>query len=328
VKLAGLARVKNEADIIEPFVRHHTRLLDWLTVVDNGSSDGTSRILDALVGEGLPLNVVRDENFEYFQSKIMTYFARASLLALACDRLFLLDADEFLRVASRSELDECLKAIPYECHGLIPWETYVPTPQDARGEANPVCRIRHKRKPNSDTKVVLSRRFVDQSEASVAPGNHFVSSPEPDCLNRPLPNVTLGHFPVRSVAQLQTKALAWNGYIAAGMDDAGLGFQWKAIHDRLLSNRHWSDADFYEIARVYAAREEAPDECDLVEDPFPAMCDNLRYPDLVVIDPFSTALVELRRMAAQHAAARRGRHQGRIQHGAHDAIDVLLTKPG
>src|ERR1700682_3921842 len=93
---AGLSRVKNESDIIEAFVRHHVALLDRLFIVDNESSDGTGAILAALQAEGLPLTVLGDRTFGYFQSEIMSYLARATLAATAVDRLFLLDADEFL----------------------------------------------------------------------------------------------------------------------------------------------------------------------------------------------------------------------------------------
>ena len=41
--------LRNEADVVESFVRHNLSLLDGLLVVDHGSSDGTSEILDALV---------------------------------------------------------------------------------------------------------------------------------------------------------------------------------------------------------------------------------------------------------------------------------------
>jgi glycosyltransferase involved in cell wall biosynthesis len=52
MKLFGAAMLRNEADIVESFVRHNLSLLDGLLVVDHGSSDGTSEILDALVTEG------------------------------------------------------------------------------------------------------------------------------------------------------------------------------------------------------------------------------------------------------------------------------------
>ena len=48
MKLYGVAMVRNEADIIEAFVRHNLTVLDGLVVVDHSSDDGTSEILSAL----------------------------------------------------------------------------------------------------------------------------------------------------------------------------------------------------------------------------------------------------------------------------------------
>jgi hypothetical protein len=61
MKLVGAAMLRNEADVVESFVRRNLSLLVGLLVVAHGSSDGTSEILDALVAEGLSLEVDRDE---------------------------------------------------------------------------------------------------------------------------------------------------------------------------------------------------------------------------------------------------------------------------
>ena len=60
MRIVGVAMVRNEADIVEAFVRHNLTQVDALTVVDHGSTDGTSEILAALVAEGLPLALERD----------------------------------------------------------------------------------------------------------------------------------------------------------------------------------------------------------------------------------------------------------------------------
>jgi hypothetical protein len=47
----AIACVKNEQDIIEPFLRHHAPLMDLIFVLDNNSSDDTHRIIAQLVQE-------------------------------------------------------------------------------------------------------------------------------------------------------------------------------------------------------------------------------------------------------------------------------------
>jgi len=60
MRLIGVAMVRNEADIVEAFVRHNLTVLDAMVVVDHGSLDGTEEILALLQREGLPLRVIRD----------------------------------------------------------------------------------------------------------------------------------------------------------------------------------------------------------------------------------------------------------------------------
>ncbi len=57
MRVVGVSRVLDEADVIEPFIRHHAALLDLPIVLDNGSSDGTVEILRALHEEGVALQV-------------------------------------------------------------------------------------------------------------------------------------------------------------------------------------------------------------------------------------------------------------------------------
>ena len=77
--LCAAAIVRNEADIIEAFVRHNLAVVDRLAVVDHGSFDGTTEILAALVREGLPLTVGRDERAGFFQPEVLTPLARELL---------------------------------------------------------------------------------------------------------------------------------------------------------------------------------------------------------------------------------------------------------
>ena len=54
-RCAGLAMVRNEADVIEWWIRYNLRVLDCLRVVDHQSLDNTVEILEALRDEGLPI---------------------------------------------------------------------------------------------------------------------------------------------------------------------------------------------------------------------------------------------------------------------------------
>jgi hypothetical protein len=48
VRLVGATTARNAADVVEAFVRHNLTVVDGIAIVDDGSFDSTSDILDAL----------------------------------------------------------------------------------------------------------------------------------------------------------------------------------------------------------------------------------------------------------------------------------------
>src|SRR5260370_17706825 len=95
--LFGVAMVRNEADVIEAFVRHNLGVLDGLAIADHGSLDGTSEILASLQAEGLPLRVGKAAEAAFFQSRHMTGLAREALSGANTDFLFAPDPPDFLK---------------------------------------------------------------------------------------------------------------------------------------------------------------------------------------------------------------------------------------
>ncbi|HVN36345.1 MAG TPA: glycosyltransferase family 2 protein, partial [Casimicrobiaceae bacterium] len=59
MRLAGIAVIRDEEDVLEAFVRHNVRFLDHLYIVAHRCRDGSERILQSLRCEGLPISVVR-----------------------------------------------------------------------------------------------------------------------------------------------------------------------------------------------------------------------------------------------------------------------------
>ena len=58
MRLIGVAMVRNEADIIEAFVRTNLVLLDALYVMAHRCEGGTAEILQAMYREGLQIRVM------------------------------------------------------------------------------------------------------------------------------------------------------------------------------------------------------------------------------------------------------------------------------
>lgn len=275
--VVGLSMVKNEEDVIEPFVRHNLQFLDLLYVADNGSTDRTRDILVALEREGLPLVVFDDPVVSYRQSEKMTRFLRGISAASFPDFLVPLDADEFLRCASREWFNEQLARIPKGGVGYAPWVTYVVTPDDpGRDAGDPPRSITHRRReerPAWDKAILrLDGRFAPS--LVITQGNHDVRRRHGGALaSVRLEGVSLAHFPVRSAEQLTTKAVVgWMAYLARDRDarQSPDGFQWREAFDLVLARGGIPPEELPERSMLYAQDPRAIDwSRDAVEDPVP-----------------------------------------------------------
>ena len=200
----------NEADIIEAFVRHNLRFLDALVVLDHLSIDGTRDILQELVQEGLPLVVLHDQNRAFNQGERQTQMAREYLQKLNADFSFALDADEFLKIGTRQDLESAISMVPPGCHALVPMENYFGS--SGSPDINPIRRIT-KRMPDpaGPRKVLLRRDFANEPGGQVSLGNHaalrVVNGTVQALPHVLLERASLAHFPVRSPEQIAKKAL-------------------------------------------------------------------------------------------------------------------------
>lgn len=111
-KIAGLAMVRNEADIIETFVRYNLKFLDEMIIVLHSPLDDTPRIVEQLRAEGLPIVVEHNHELGYSKAEWMNKVARDVLAAKRADFMFMLDADEFIKSPSRAYLNEAINSIP------------------------------------------------------------------------------------------------------------------------------------------------------------------------------------------------------------------------
>src|SRR5260221_12837562 len=104
MKIVGISMIRNDADIVESFVRHTLRVLDHLFVIVHSPEDGTGEILKALHEEGLPMTLVFDSEPAFLQGERLTWLAREACAAFQPDFIFPLDADEFIVPAERGVL--------------------------------------------------------------------------------------------------------------------------------------------------------------------------------------------------------------------------------
>ncbi|CAG0971095.1 hypothetical protein BURK1_01227 [Burkholderiales bacterium] len=305
--------VRNEADIIEAFVRHNLSVLDGMAVIDHGSVDGTLAILRRLGAERLPLVLFENDMPGYLQEQITTSAVRRVLSQFGADFVFALDADEFLKVPERDGLDRALLAIPPRMHGVLRWLTYVPSfdpaPRDIVGLLRGARRLAVER--HIFHKVVVSRHLMATPDATLSNGNHFVA-PHPDATpenSGPHARVrdafaAIAHVPIRSGAQLVAKvAIKKLGRMAANMDwnpDAASQF----VYGTIRSGRALDAATLLEYAVNWSVVRDKwlpASSVELVDDPFLAPI-ALKYTPQGAADPLPLVLAATERIARRFAS--------------------------
>jgi hypothetical protein len=228
MKLVAISRVKDEADIIEPFIRHHAHTFDVHIVLDDGSSDGTWEILQELEREGLPLVVIRQPSVGYRQRQYMTALMRLAAGRLGADWVVPLDADEFLETSGGTSLAELLGDREPRIF-TIPWNNFVWSPeQDEHRQPNPVLRMRLRMpaSPAPLNKVLIPTRWpLEQLE--LTQGSHAVLHDGQPLPADALDGVRLCHFPVRTKSQFAGKiAIGYLQYAAMPDWDRRHGFHY------------------------------------------------------------------------------------------------------
>jgi hypothetical protein len=224
-KIVGTSMTRNDADIVEPFVRHTLRVLDHLFVIVHPPEDGTGEILKALHAEGLPMTLVFYGEPAFLQGEGLTWLAREAYAAMRPNYIFALDADEFIVPADRAAIESALSLVPASVPAArIRLRTFVPTSEDQAEEPNPVRRIRYRiRNEGKVHKVVLTPVFAADPTLVLDHGNHGllrVGAGGQLLVMPALRQFALAHYPVRSAAQVANKTvIGYLANLAAGRPD-------------------------------------------------------------------------------------------------------------
>lgn len=278
MKLWGVAMARNEADVIEAFIRHNLTVLDGLAIVDHGSTDATPAILAALSAEGLPLRIEVNTELEFRQSEVVTRLARRIFATTDADFIFLLDADEFLKVPSRARLEAALASLPPGVHAVQEWHTYVP---DFSRELDPTALLRSARRVRHlgpRFKAVVSRDFLE-SPTLIAEGNHLVvrrigaeNYPKIRHARLTVDESAVAHIPIRSAAQFGAKiAIGWLSCLMQPGRAPGLSSHWRDSYGLLRSGKALTPETLTLLAANYDASESERkplDQIIFVDDPF------------------------------------------------------------
>ncbi len=214
--LGLITQVRNEMDIIKPFINHIDALFDRVYLIDHQSVDGTRELLKQTV-EQRP-----GWRFYSLESKTKIQTATANLIlheafADGVDFLFFLDADEFVEVNTREDLENELNS--WKDHskiGTLRWKNCI-SETFLNNEFTFQSALWVPQEESAFEKVIIPKELYADSAGKIAVsnGNHMVFS-----LDRgQIPTTRIGslfHVPIRSRDQACRKVIltivSYRGY--------------------------------------------------------------------------------------------------------------------
>ncbi|WP_226656257.1 glycosyltransferase family 2 protein [Leifsonia sp. LS1] len=247
--------VRDEADIIRPMIEHSlAQGVDVLIVTDNGSTDGTTEILESF---GDRIDLRHDPVHRKQQHSVVTGMARDAYNRYAADWVVNADADEFwMPVAGGATIKDVLAEVPASLRAFtVPVVDMTGRPA-LRGTGFERLRFRDNRSVEELQRIGLRAHstpdavHVGDPEVEVAQGNHFVTLPTGE-----LPTelgLEVLHLPWRSWDQFEAKvvksgrAYESNPELAPSPNHHGMREYWRWKQGALFAYyvlRHPSEAE-------------------------------------------------------------------------------------
>ena len=266
--------IRNEIDIVDACIRQSRKLFDSHSFVDMQSVDGCREALARAAGETPSISVLDFRTNAKYQSEIGNMLVREHV-AHGADWVFIVDADEFLRVNSRAELETAL--LDFEPDVMyLPWINLIPSRFGTYERFSFDQDFRWTGRVSSFRKVALSARFVlTNPRFHIAMGNHGVTRE----FNGPAVPEILGlsmlHLPIRSSERLSYKSRREVQVLSNKANgNAFEGQHAKEIESR-SANRLLADHQLQALAKNYGVEF----ECDAAETGDVQAWPTLKLPD-------------------------------------------------
>ena len=220
-KIAVVSMVKNEADVIESFVRHSLTFSDFMIIADHRSSDKTHEILSALRDEGLPIIIHMVYEVCHAQSEVVTGLVSEAVNEHGADIVLPLDADEFVvNTDNGFSCREIIDRLSVDEAYFLRWRLYEPL---CPPEENNRFLLSRPAKRGTDYekggKIIVGGRLFRKKPFTITQGNHGgYRETEQGKVGVPLQDaqfIHIAHFNWRSDEQYAAKIVAaWPSTVA------------------------------------------------------------------------------------------------------------------
>jgi len=269
MKLVLTLLCRNEADIIASNIDFHlSRGVDLIIATDNGSTDGTTAILEHYQSKGV-LQLLHEASHTHDQEVWVTRMARMAASEHGADWVINSDADEFWWPRDAA-FKEVLAAVPSEIQALQVHRTNFLPPAANAPSSLPFHQIQIIRESHSFNSLghPLPPKVCHRGEAEivVSDGNHAVQRNGIQVKTLQNTSIEILHFPIRSFGQLERKiregaeALERNTRISPSVGDS-----WRNLYKNHLLTGQLLDyfarlrPDSQELSRALS-------QGDLIED--------------------------------------------------------------
>lgn len=261
-KIVSITTVKNEADIIESFVRYNLNIVDLMIILNNGSTDDTNFILDSLVSENLPIIVLNDKDKYFEPQEKYNFLLKKAFDECGADIVCTLDADEFIISENGENPRDSLLEIDEHTYYRLKWKTYVPTKFDNDDKFIP-SRITHIRDESIEIlpKVVLTKELFYDFGVELPTGNHDLEFNKKELLNKKIfrkecSDLKIAHFPLRSVEQTTSKVLvSYPNTLSRKFVSPDVSHHYPIMFNKILNEGQIEIEDVTEFAKQYSLRE-------------------------------------------------------------------------
>ncbi|KGP91097.1 family 2 glycosyl transferase [Pontibacillus chungwhensis BH030062] len=238
-KVYCVGMVKNEADIIESYIRYHLNIFDGIVLQDNGSTDRTIEIIKLLQSENLPIYLLQDENLSYAQGEKTTKLIHYTFNKFEPEFIFPLDVDEFLISPNHSaNPKEFINKLSSSKICYLERElTYFPIHLDEKESFVP-ARVTYA-SPIKDywPKVIVSKEIWEKYSPSITGGNHDLMFDKTGVQVEVLQDLKLLHYPYRSLEQIKSKiTVGWINTLATHYYNEGHNYHWQELFEELRKN--------------------------------------------------------------------------------------------